>query len=151
MLTFLVHLEPIKVESFRIAIPVDKANSTPESLPNPCFGSSPYFLLMDVKHRELFHWKTMKNPGASHKKQRGINSAKALLNVNANALLAEGIGETTLSILRNALVDIHCLNLEQTCIDNVRAFLDDKLPHLIATPKDDKAKNVDDDEPIKCA
>jgi cation diffusion facilitator family transporter len=139
MMTFIVHLEPIKVESFRIAIPVDKANSTPESRPNPHFGSSPYFLLVDVKHGEIFHWKTMKNPGVSQKKQRDLNSAKALLDVNANILLAGEIGETAITILRNALLDVHCLNLTQTCEDNVRAFIDDRLPHLIATPKDDKA------------
>lgn len=138
MLTFLVHIEPTKIESFRIAIAVDNAKSTPESLPNPHFGSSPYFLLIDVKHRETIHWKTMKNPGASQEKQRGISSAKALLDINVNTLLAGGMGEAPLSYLRNALVDVHCLNPEQTCADNVKEFLDDKLPHLIAKQKSDK-------------
>ncbi|MFX0170231.1 MAG: cation diffusion facilitator family transporter [Candidatus Hodarchaeota archaeon] len=148
MLTFLVHLEPTRLESFRIAIPVDKAGSTPESLPNSSFEASPYFLIMDVKNSELFHWRTMKNPGPSQKEQYGTNSAKALLDINVNALLAGEIGETPFRILRNALVDIHCLNLEQTCLDNVSAFLDEQLPHLIATPKDDEAKNITDDDPI---
>ncbi|MFX1342119.1 MAG: cation diffusion facilitator family transporter [Promethearchaeota archaeon] len=149
MLTFLVHLEPTRIESFRIAIPVNKANSTPESLPNPNFETAPYFLLIDVKHGDLFHSKTMKNPGSSQNKQRGINSAKAILHVNANVLLAGGVGETPFNILRNALIDIHCINLDQTCLDNVRAFLDNKLPHLIALSKDEKAKNASDDESTK--
>ena len=146
MLTFLVHIEPTKVESLRIAIPVDKASSTPESLPNPHFGSSSYFLLIDIKHGELIHWKTMKNPGASQKKQSGINSAKMLLDVNVDALLAGEIGETPFNTLRNALVDIHCLNVEKTCSDNILDFLNDKLPHLVTTQKDDLAKNKDDDK-----
>ena len=135
MLTFLVHFEPTKVEVFRIAIAVEKATSTPESLPSLHFGAAPYFLLMDIKYGELVHWEIMKNPGASQKKQRGINSAKALLNINVNTLLAVEMGEAPLSILKNALVDIHCLNPKQTCLANVKAFLNDQLPHLIATPR----------------
>ncbi|MFX1563418.1 MAG: cation diffusion facilitator family transporter, partial [Promethearchaeota archaeon] len=88
MLTFLVHIEPTKIQVFRIAIAVDSKEATLESLPNPHFGSSPYFLLIDVKQRETIHWETMKNPGASQERQRGISSAKALLDSNINTLLA---------------------------------------------------------------
>jgi cation diffusion facilitator family transporter len=135
MLTFLVHIEPTKIESFKIAVSVNNAKSTPESIPNTHFGSSPYFLLIEVKHRKTTHWATMKNPGASQEKQRGITSAKALIDVNVNIVLAGGMGEAPLSYLRNALVDVHSLNPKQTCAENVLAFLDDKLPHLIATQK----------------
>ncbi len=135
MLTFLVHIEPTKVESFRIAIAVDNEKSTPESLPNFHFGLSPFFLIIDVKRRETTHWMILKNPGISQETQRGISSAKALLDVNVNAVLAGGMGEAPLSYLRNALVDVHSLDPKQTCAENVLAFLDDKLPHLIATQK----------------
>ncbi len=135
MLTFLVNIEPTKIESFRIALTVDSATSTPESLPSPHFGSSPYFLLVRVEHGAIIQWKIMKNPGASQEKQRGVRSAKALLEANVNTVLCGMMGEAPLSILRNALVDVHSINPAQTCADNIHAFLDDKLPHLFATPK----------------
>lgn len=137
-LTFLVHIEPTRIDTFRIAIAVDDSESNPESSPNIHFGSSPYFLLVDIKHREIIHWETLKNPGAALEKQRDIAAANALLNMHVNTLLAGSIDQAPLSILRNALVDVHCLDLERTCANNIKAFLDDQLPHLFATLKSKK-------------
>jgi cation diffusion facilitator family transporter len=135
MLTFLVNIEPTKILFFRIAIPVDSVDATPDSRPATHFGSAPYFLIVRVERSEIKDWSVLKNPGASLAKHRGTSSTKALLEVDVNTVLAGMIGEAPLSILRNALVDVHSIDSLVSCADNVQAFIDDRLPHLIATQK----------------
>jgi cation diffusion facilitator family transporter len=132
VLTFLVHVEPVLPVTFRIAIPVDQSEATPNSKPSTHFGSAPYFLIMDIDRREIILWEVMPNPAARDSKKRGKNTAHLLIDAKVELVFAEKMGETPISILRNHLIHVYQQNSKITCRKNLEAYLEDELPPLKA-------------------
>ncbi len=132
VLSFLVHVEPVLPTTFRVAFPVDKPEATPDSIPNMHFGSTPFFIVMDIDQRKIALWEVMPNPSAKDSKQRGKNTAHLLIDAKVEIVFAEKMGETPLSILRNHLIHVYKQNSQANCRKNIEAFLEDELPPLTA-------------------
>ncbi|MFX1491156.1 MAG: cation diffusion facilitator family transporter [Promethearchaeota archaeon] len=132
VLSFLVHVEPVLPTTFRVAFPVDKPEATPDSTPNMHFGSTPFFLVMDIDRRKIVLWEVMPNPFAKDSKKRGKNTAHLLIDAKVEIVFAEKMGETPLSILRNHLIHVYKQKSQANCRNNIEAFLEDELPPLKA-------------------
>jgi cation diffusion facilitator family transporter len=132
VLSFLVHVEPVLPVTFRVAFPVDQATATPDTTPNTHFGSTPYFLIMDIDKREIGLWETMPNPFAKEAKKRGKNAAHLLIDAKVEIVFADKMGETPLSILRNHLIHVYKQSPKASCRQNIDAYLEDELPALKA-------------------
>ncbi len=132
ILSFLVHVEPVQPVTFRVAFPVDQAEATPGSKPSTHFGTTPYFLVMDIDKREIALWEVMPNPAAKESKQRGKNTAHLLIDAKVEIVFADRMGETPLSLLRNHLIQVIQQNSRISCQNNLDAYLEDELPPLKA-------------------
>lgn len=132
VLSFLVHVEPVLPVTFRVAFPVDQANATPDMQPSTHFGSTPYFLILDIDKRTIALWETMPNPFAKEAKKRGKNAAHLLIDAKVEVVFADKMGETPLSILRNHLIHVYKQNSQASCRRNIDAYLEDELPVLKA-------------------
>ncbi len=132
VLSFLVHVEPVLPVTFRVALPVNQGDATPDSKPSSHFGSTPYFLIMDVDRREIVLWEVIPNSAAKENRQRGKNTAHLLIDAKVEIVFAEKMGETPLSILRNHLIHVYCQNSKISCRKNLEAYLEDELPPLKA-------------------
>jgi cation diffusion facilitator family transporter len=127
VLSFLVHVEPIQPVTFRVAFPVDQAKASPDTNPNPHFGSTPHFLILDIDQRKITLWETMPNPFAKETRQRGKNTAHLLIDAKVEVVFAEKMGETPLSILRNHLIHVYHQNTRVNIRKNLEAYLEDEL------------------------
>jgi len=136
VLSFLVHVEPVLPVTFRIAFPIDLAEATPDSNPGIHFGSTPYFIVMDIDQRKIALWEVMPNPAAEKSKQRGKNTAHLLIDAKVEIVFAEKMGETPLSILRNHLIFVYKQNSQASCRMNLEAYLEDELKPL--KPKENR-------------
>jgi cation diffusion facilitator family transporter len=127
ILSFIVHVEPVLPTTFRVAFPVDQEKVTPDSNPGIHFGSTPYFLIMDIDKRKIALWEVMPNSAAKDSKQRGKNTAHLLIDAKVEIVFAEKMGETPLSILRNHLIHVFKQNSQTSCRMNLEAYLEDEL------------------------
>jgi len=134
ILSFIVHIEPIIPTTFRLAFPVDKPTATPESLPSKHFGSVKYFIILDIDSQTISLWEVIPNPAADQDRQRGRNTAMHLIDARVDIVIAEKMGETPLSILRNHLISVYKQNSNLTCKGNLEAYLKNELPYLHAEP-----------------
>ena len=134
ILSFLVHIEPIIPTTFRVAFPVDQQTATPESLPSKHFGSVKYFIIMDIDSETISLWEIVPNPAADQDRQRGRNTAMHLIDARVDVVIAEKMGETPLSILRNHLITVYKQNAQNNCQKNLQAYLNGELPYLQAQP-----------------
>ncbi len=135
VLSFLVHVEPVLPVTFRVAFPVDQENATPDTQPSTHFGSTPYFLILDIDKRKITLWETMPNLFAKDTKQRGKNTAHLLIDSKVEIVFADKMGETPLSILRNHLIHVYKQNSQASCRKNIDAYLEDELRALKAKEK----------------
>jgi predicted Fe-Mo cluster-binding NifX family protein len=134
ILSFLVHIEPIIPTTFRLAFPVDQPTATPESLPSKHFGSVKYFIIMDIDDQTISLWEVVPNPAANQERQRGRNTAMHLIDARVEVVIAEKMGETPLSILRNHLISVYKQNPQMSCKQNLQAYLNSELPYLHPQP-----------------
>ena len=134
IISFLVHIEPIIPTTFRLAFPVDEATATPESLPSKHFGSVKYFIIMDIDDQTISLWEVIPNPAASQERQRGRNTAMHLIDARVEVVIAEKMGETPLSILRNHLISVYKQNSSLSCKENLQTYLKNELPYIQAQP-----------------
>jgi cation diffusion facilitator family transporter len=132
VLSFLVHVEPVLPTTFRVAFPVDQQVATPNSNPSTHFGSTPYFIVMDIDQRKIALWEVIPNPAAKDSRQRGKNTAHLLIDAKVEIVFAEKMGETPLSILRNHLIHVYKQNSQTSCHKNLEAYLEDELMPLKA-------------------
>ena len=105
MESLIVHIEPMERKDLRVVIPVaeDKGMGSKVS---PHFGSSPYFLFIDLHDGEIMRWFTLTNPGRDLEKKRGKTITDLLLSENANVLLSDEVGEGPFHILRDSFVQV---------------------------------------------
>ncbi|MDO8055661.1 MAG: cation diffusion facilitator family transporter, partial [Candidatus Hermodarchaeota archaeon] len=132
ILSFLVHIEPIIPTTFRLAFPVDQPTATPESRPSKHFGSVNYFIIMDIDSQTISLWEVIPNPAADQNRQRGRNTAMHLIDARVDVVIAEKMGETPLSILRNHLISVYKQNSSLSCKENLQAYMKNELPYLQA-------------------
>jgi len=135
VLTFLVHVEPVLPVTFRVAFPVNQPKATPDTKPNTHFGSTPYFLILDIDKRKITLWETMPNPFAKELKKRGKHTAHLLIDAKVEIVFVDKMGETPLSILQNHLIHVYQQNSQASCRKNIEAYLEDELAILKAKEK----------------
>jgi len=98
-----MHMEPVEIEAYRVAIPVDEDRGVESGL-NPHLGRAPYLLFIDVDRGQIKNWFVEKNPGIELEKGRGIVAAKFLIEHKVDVLLTKEIGEGPFHVLRDSYV-----------------------------------------------
>ena len=127
--SLIIHIEPKKQESLRMAIPVleDRGMDSPVT---PHFGEAPFFLFVDVEGKSIQRWYTRDNPALGLDRKRGVTVSELIIGEDATTLLTAEIGEGPYHILRDSFVEIYELPEKATVGELVKIFLEGKLERL---------------------
>lgn len=127
--SLIIHIEPQKQETLRVAIPIleDKGMGSPVT---PHFGEAPYFLFVDIEGESVHRWFMKRNPGLGLKRKKGIILSELILGEDATTLLTAEIGEGPYHILRDSFVAIYELSESATAEEAVNIFLEGKLERM---------------------
>jgi cation diffusion facilitator family transporter len=129
--SLIIHVEPIKKESFTVAIPVDE-NKGLESRLCAHFGRAPLFFIVKVDKKKIREWSIRENPGIKLEKKRGISAAKFLVEKKVDVVLANELGEGPFHLLKDNFVDIYKFSNITEVSEVLNALLDGALQKMEA-------------------
>ncbi|RLJ02344.1 MAG: hypothetical protein DRP10_01525 [Candidatus Aenigmatarchaeota archaeon] len=126
--SFTVHVEPYKTSKHRIAIPILKPLGL-ESKVMEHFGRANYFLFVDTIKNSITRYYSKENPCKKKEVRAGLEAAHFIIKEKVDVLITKEIGEISLHILRDKLIDVYKTKGEtaKEVIDN---FFENKLVRL---------------------
>ncbi|MFH1722184.1 MAG: cation diffusion facilitator family transporter [Candidatus Altiarchaeota archaeon] len=123
--SFTIHVEPAKLKSVRIGLPVIEDAGLDSNL-SPQFSKTPYFMFVDVDGNQVKGMKVLENPAKNLEKKIGMTAAKFLVDNKINVLIAREVGEGAYYALKEHLVETYLFE-GQTVKDAIKNFTEGKL------------------------
>ena len=109
----------------RIALPVDeKKNDTTVCM---SYGRCPYFMIFDTEKNE---YEYIDNQANSQTGGAGITASQMIVDAGCNIVLTPRLGENAADVLTAAEISIYKTDKTLGAVDNVKAYLEGKLPEL---------------------
>lgn len=108
----------------KLAIPAEEKNTGTGVCQS--FGRTPYFLIYDTETKESVF---LDNSAAASQGGAGIKAAQSIADSGAGALLTPRCGENAAEVLKAAEIKLY-RTAEGSAMDNIRSFLEGKLPPL---------------------
>jgi cation diffusion facilitator family transporter len=125
-----IHIEPAKIEDFRIAIPIEQDKGMKSSL-DTHFGSASHFIFVEIGQGEIKNWIVKPNLGAKLSRKQGITTAKFLIAEKATTLLAVELGEGPFHMLKDNLAEIYAIQKTREVKEILEAFRFGKLEKMV--------------------
>ncbi len=98
---------------------------------SPHFGRAPYFTLVEVDGKEYKISQVIENPHVKHEHGRGAGVIDLLTSYGVNALIAQGMGHSAFTMLRERGVKVYFIpeTLEGliTLEETIRMFVNNEL------------------------
>ncbi|MCD6302608.1 MAG: dinitrogenase iron-molybdenum cofactor biosynthesis protein [Anaerolineae bacterium] len=96
-----------------------------DAAPNPIFGRSPYFVIVDSDTMEA---ETLSNPAAGSLGGAGVQTSQLLVSKGVEAVIASSVGPNASAVLQAADIAVyHCGSDVDTIRDAVLALRDERL------------------------
>ena len=108
LVSLVVHIEPVKREVHRVAIPVDAIEGLGSIVSSP-FGSAPFFMFVDLGSKGIERWFTKGHPAVGLEKKRGVVVTEILIGEDVTMVLSDELGEGPFHILRDSYVGVYAI------------------------------------------
>lgn len=126
----MVHIEPVKRNKFRIAIPIESDKGL-ESVSSVHSGKTRAFIFVDVDNGNIKNWIVKSTEPSELTEKGGIADAKFLVLEKTSTLLAEELEGAMFHVLRDNLIDIYTLKGGQVVREAVESFLNGDLEKMV--------------------
>jgi len=89
------------------------------------FGRCPYFIIAEIKGKEIGETKALENKSTEQNTGAGIATAQLMVENNIEAVITGNVGPRALGVLRQFNVEIY--KAEGTVQGALKSFIDNKL------------------------
>lgn len=131
--SFSIHVEPFKSEFRHIVVPIEIKRGL-NSLISNRFARAPYFLFINLKVNKIEGYYFLKNLHKDKKVRAGLAVSKLIIKQKSDSLIVGEIGEISLHILKDNLIDIYQSN-NKAVKSAVNQFIKGDLTQLLKATK----------------
>jgi predicted Fe-Mo cluster-binding NifX family protein len=132
--SLVVHIEPVKREKHRIAVPIDVDKGLGSEI-SPHFGTAKFFIFIDLIPQGIQSWFVKPNHLIDLEKKRGIVLSETLLGEKITTVISNELGEGPFYMLRDNYVTTYRGESGLTVREVIALFLSGKLKPVLIEDK----------------